>query len=120
MPCHYRCQLVAWARPLLADLALALLWLLILPSWGKVWLFGPQKGRQLSAATSTAWKWMSRSGHGRGLAGAMAVILQVGIFWDLSGSALVLGIWHQGNSLGMLLKTEALSCGAGCRAVMVL
>jgi len=62
---------------------------------------------------------MSQSGHGRALAGVMAVVLQVDVFWGSSGLALVLGIWHEGNSLGMLLKIEALSCGAGYRAVRV-
>lgn len=32
------------------------------------------------------------------MAGATAVVLQVGVFWGSSGLALVLGIWHQGNS----------------------
>lgn len=48
------------------------------------------------------------------------MVLQVGIFWGLFGFALDLGVWHQGNSLGMLLKTEASSCGAGCKVVKVL
>lgn len=61
------------------------------PFMGKVWLFGPQKGRHPRAATSTVWEWMSPSGHG---------IFWL-VFWGGSGLALVLGIWHQGNSLGV-------------------
>lgn len=88
MPCLYRCQALA------ADLALALPWLLSLPSWGKS---GYLDHRRVDISGQPQ-ALPGRGCHEVAMAGVTAVVLQVGIFWGSSGLALVLGIWHLRNS----------------------